>query len=208
MFWWRIASHGDRITRLEHHARKNFRPHARAASNPMNAQEIAERDEEEVYFRCPIPSDQAKAVLLVGRRSIPILVQEASIDAFTVLVAPRYSSKLKVGRPWTLEYDGTRTEIHPQWIFNSPDGQVQLGLRRLRDLTPQPHVSRSFLTKVGGKRYEDPSFSAAAYGGFVLFLFALMALPGLGDRLGTAPRIESAIRWVMQGIDKAISQSL
>jgi hypothetical protein len=172
----------------------------------MSTAEIAEREEQEVYFRCPIPSDQAKAVLIVGRRSIPILVQEASIDAFTVLVAPKYSSKLKVGRPWTLEYDDTRTEIHPQWIFNSPDGQVQLGLRRLRDLTTQAMVRRSFLTKVGGKRYEDPSFSAAAYGGFVLFLFALMSLPGLGDRLGTAPRIERTLRWIVDGIDQAITQ--
>lgn len=173
----------------------------------MSTSEIAEREEEEVYFRCPIPSDQAKAVLVVGRRSIPILVQEASIDAFTVLVAPRYSSKLKVGRPWTLEYDGTRTEIHPQWIFNSPDGQVQLGLRRLRDLTRPPSVRRSFLTRVGGRRYEDPSFSAAAYGGFVLCLFALMSLPGLGDQLGTAPRIENTIRWIIKGIDQAITDN-
>jgi len=171
----------------------------------MSISQIAEREEEEVYFRCPIPSEQAKASLLVGRRHVPIIVQEASIDSFTVLVAPRYSSKLKVGRPWILEYDGTRTEIHPQWIFNSPDGQVQLGLRRLRDLTTQPNVRRSFLTRVGGKRYEDPSMSAAAYGGFVLFLFALMALPGLGDRLGTAERIEDTIRWVVQGIDEAIT---
>lgn len=171
----------------------------------MSTHEIKEREEEEVYFRCPIPTDQARAVLVVGRRSVPILVQEASIDAFTVLVAPRHSSKLKVGRPWTLEYDGTRTEIHPQWIFNSPDGQVQLGLRRLRDLTTQPTVRRSILTRVGGKRYEDPNFSAAAYGGFVLFLFSLMALPGLGDRLGTAPRIEATVKWMLSGIQQAMA---
>jgi hypothetical protein len=107
-----------------------------------------------------------------------------------------------------LEYQGARIEVHPQWFFNAPDGHVQMGLRRLRDLTPPQPIRKSLLARFGGKRYEDPSHAAAAFGGFVLVLFSLMALPGLGDSLGTSSRIQSTVRWLIKGIDQSIAQFL
>lgn len=160
------------------------------------------------FFRCPVQEDQSKAVVRVGRRKAIATVQETSIDGFTVLVPPKYSGALKVGRPWVLEYQGARIEVHPQWFFNSPDGRVQMGLRRLRDLTPPAPIRRSLLLRYAGHRYDDPSYSAAIFGGFVLALFSLMALPGLGDSLGTAHRIQSAVRWLLNGLDQSFNQYL
>ncbi len=140
----------------------------------------------------------------VGRRKARATIQETSIDGFTVLVGPRDASKLKVGRPWVLDFDGTQHEVHPQWFFNSPDGHVQMGLRRLRDLTKPDPIKNSWLARLGGKRYEDPSNAAVVFGGFVLFLFALMATPGLGDRLGTADRIQDTIDVVVDAADDAL----
>jgi len=158
------------------------------------------------FFRCPVQADQSKAVIRVGHRKAMAMVQETSIDGFTVLVPPKYGSVLKVGRPWLLEYQGARIEVHPQWFFNSPDGRVQMGLRRMRDLTPPEPIRRSLLLRYAGRRYEDPSYSAAVFGGFVLALFTLMALPGLGDSLGTANRIQSAVRWLLNGLNHSINQ--
>jgi len=160
------------------------------------------------FFRCPVQTDHSQAIIRVGRRKIRALVQETSIDGFTVLVSPPEATRLKVGRPWVLEHEGTRTEIHPQWFFNIPNGQMQLGLRRLRDLTPPPKIGKSMLARIAGKRYQDPNYSAAAFGGFVLFLFGLMSLPGLGDRLGTSVRIQAALRWVYSEVNLAISSIL
>ena len=160
------------------------------------------------FFRCPVQSEQSQAVIRVGRRKTYAVVQETSIDGFTVLVPPKESSKLKVGRTWVLDYEGARIEVHPQWFFNAPDGHVQMGLRRLRDLTPPPPIRTALLARYGGKRYEDPSYSAAAFGGFVLALFSLMALPGLGDSLGTSERIQDTLRWLVDGIDDSISSFL
>ncbi|MGB7326800.1 MAG: hypothetical protein WBD31_18130 [Rubripirellula sp.] len=157
------------------------------------------------FFRCPISSDRSKATIRVGRRKFAADVHETSIDGFTVLVSPKYSSKLKVGRPWILVYDGTRTEVHPQWMFNAPDGHVQIGLRRLRDLTRPPKVKRSLLSSIGGRKYDDPSYSAVGFGGFVLALFSLMALPGLGDRLGTSDRIQGTVRWIASELSYTIN---
>lgn len=172
----------------------------------MNPAQNSEADAH--FFRCPVQSENSQALIRVGRRKSSAVVQETSIDGFTVLVSPRDASRLSVGRAWVLEYEGTKTEVHPQWFFNAPDGHVQMGLRRLRDLTKPAPIRSSLLTRYGGRRYEDPSYAAAVFGGFVLLLFSLMALPGLGDRLGTSDRIQDAFRWVIKGVDDSVGSYL
>ena len=175
---------------------------------PESAERQTDDQEERSFFRCPVQAEQSQAVIRVGHRKISATVQETSIDGFTVLVPPKNAPKLKVGRPWVLEYEGARIEVHPQWFFNSPDGHVQMGLRRLRDLTPPQPIRKSLLSRYAGKRYDDPSYSAAIFGGFVLLLFSLMAMPGLGDSLGTSDRIQSTVRWLIKGVDQSINQLL
>jgi hypothetical protein len=159
------------------------------------------------FFRCPVSEDRSSATIRIGRRGVTASVQETSIDGFTVLVSPSFASRLKVGRPWVLEHDGTRVEVHPQWMFNGPDGHVQLGLRRLRDLTTPPPLGRS-MAKARTRIHSDSNYSAVAFGGFVLALFALMALPGLGDRLGTSDRIQNAFKWIVSEARITIDQIL
>ena len=142
-------------------------------------------------------------MIRVGGRKVKVTIQETSIDGFTVLVPPKYASRLKVGRKWVLEYDGTRQEVHPQWFFNSPDGHVQMGLRRIADLTKPDPIRSSWLVWLGGARCDNPSSAAVVFGGIVLGLFAVMASPGLGDQLGTADRIENAVNWVAEGVNDA-----
>ncbi len=160
------------------------------------------------FFRCPVASENAKAVIRIGRRQTPAEVQETSIDGFTVLVSPENASKLKVGRPWVMHYDGTCVEVHPQWMFNSPDGHVQLGLRRLRDLTRPVKATVSNPRRHRVLSQHDASNSTVAFGGFVLCLFVAMALPGLGDRLGTSDGIQTTVRWIVGEINATLSQYL
>lgn len=159
------------------------------------------------FFRCPMPKERSDATIRIGRRAIATQVQEASIDGFTVTILPKFSSRLKVGRPWVLEHDGTRIEVHPQWMFNAPDGHVQVGLRRLRDITRQQPIRKKMST-ARTRIHSDSSFSAVAFGGFVLAPFAMMALPGIGDRLGTSDRIEGAVRWIVSEASITIDQIL
>lgn len=174
----------------------------------MNLQTDNADSQDEAFFRCPVQAENSTAIIRVGRRKARATVQETSIDGFTVLVAPRDASKLKVGRPWLLEHGGARFEIHPQWFFNAPDGHVQMGLRRLRDVTPPEPIRNSLLSRIAGRKYDDPSYSAVAFGGFVLFLFSLLALPGLGDSLGTSKRIQETFRWVIHGLDDSVGRYL
>lgn len=167
----------------------------------------SDADDHFTFFRCPVSEDRSKGSIRIGRRSLVVTVQETSIDGFTVLVSPKLTSRLKVGRPWVLEYDGSRTEVHPQWMFHSPDGYVQVGLRRLRDLTKPPSINHS-LAKARTRIHSDSNYAALAFGGFVMALFLLMAMPGLGDRLGTSERIQGALRWVFAEASIAIDQMI
>ena len=162
----------------------------------------------EAFFRCPVPSDCAKAQLRIGRRRIKVTVQDTSIDGFTILVPPRGAHKLKMGSLWILEYDGARLETHAQWFYHAPDGQTQIGLRRLRDLTPQPMMGSLISAVFPSASRNELTYSGLAYAGFVMALFLLLALPGLGDRLGTADRIQGAVRWIYQGVSSEFRQWL
>ena len=147
------------------------------------------------FFRCPVQSDQSEAVIVVGRKRAKASVQETSIDGYTVLIPPKEAGKLNVGKPWILEHDETRIEVMAQWFFNAPDGNVQVGLRRMRDLTPVPTIKQS-LSYLLADKFRPSDTTAAGFGGFVLVLFCAMALPGLGDHLGTADQIQGAVQWV------------
>ncbi|MDC0288051.1 hypothetical protein OAM37_04680 [bacterium] len=156
------------------------------------------------YYRCPVHEDHAEAVLCSRRRRLDVLVQETSIDGFTVLVKPQDADRLAIGRPWVLEYSGARVEVHGQWFFNSPDGHVQMGLRRLRDLTKTGASSQSFLFRLRPPAIHDLGFSGVIYSGLLLAVFLVLAMPGIGDALGTAPKIESAVIWLWSGVGNLV----
>ena len=106
-----------------------------------------------------------------------------------------------------MHYDGSEVEVHPQWFFNSPDGQVQLGLRQVKDVTKLKVKAGSLWSRVlPRKKIENSQASSAALGGFVLVLFCALALPGIGDKLGTASRIQKSLRWFVQGADSQIDE--
>ena len=158
------------------------------------------------FFRCPVPPDQANAQIKVGLRRVMASVQEASIDGFTILVQRRHSRQLKVGKPWLLEYKGARFEVQPQWFFQSPEGHIQMGLRRLEDLTELKPVG-SWRSLLGGRQsFEEHGTSTLAYAGLILVIFLTLALPGVGEELGTSQHISRACESIIQAVDRCVER--
>ncbi|MDA8743493.1 hypothetical protein N9N28_02565 [Rubripirellula amarantea] len=162
----------------------------------MTTQNLTDGMIEHDFFRCALDEAHSRGRITVGRKTATVQVQDTSIDGFTVLISKKEAGKLKVGQSWILEHDGTRFEVNAQWFFNAPDGTVQVGLRRLRDLTPPPKLQCASLWGRLGGGVSQSATSAAGFGGFVMVLFCAMALPGLGEQLGTAARIQGAVRWL------------
>lgn len=152
----------------------------------------ADSSANESFFRCPVVGDCAGASLKIGRRRIRVNVQDMSIDGFTVLIPSVSAKHLRVGVPWILEYDGTLTETLAQWFHHGLQGQTQVGLRRMRDLTPVTYIGSWYTGFLPSRSRSSGGDATVAYAGFTILLFLTMAMPGLGDYLGTAPRIEAA----------------
>ncbi len=162
----------------------------------------------ESFYRCKISADCSAGSLIIGRRKVNVIIQETSIDGFTIVVPARAAKRLKVGTPWILDYDGTKTETHAQWFYHSPDGETQIGLRRLRDVTPEPQIGAWYSPLLPTRSRASMTDSSVAYAGFALVLFIVMAMPGVGDHLGTASHIEDAANWIYHGVSHELGQWL
>ncbi len=145
---------------------------------------------EQRFFRCPVPLERSAATLHFSGTKVPVELHEASIDGFAVLVQPQHIAKLRLGPRWVLQSADERSEVWPQWLYCAPDGHVQVGLRRLQDLTPPPKMSWFPTWRRARCRESDPTLLLVVI--LLLIVFAL-SLPGLGDHLGSAALIEQAL---------------
>lgn len=145
------------------------------------------------FYRFPVTHENNAAVIRIRRRRLSVQLQEASIDGFTVLVQPADARRLQLGAPWLLLHDGSTLEVQAQWFFQAADGQVQIGLRRLRDLTRPPVIGGWIPNLFGGPRTPNYSGGSLVFSGGLLALFVILTLPGLGDALGTSKRIQNAL---------------
>jgi hypothetical protein len=149
-----------------------------------------QHEPERQFFRCAVASENSAATLRFSRTNVPVELHESSIDGFAVLVQQKYIKKIRLGPRWVLQTVHERTEVWPQWVYCAPDGRVQIGLRRLQDLTPAPKPK--WWPRLRSRRGElDHTLFLAT---LILLLVLALSLPGLGDALGTAPLIEQTLR--------------
>ncbi|MBB3208225.1 hypothetical protein FHS27_004052 [Rhodopirellula rubra] len=160
------------------------------------------------FFRCPITAENSSAWLRIRRRRVNVQLQEASIDGFTILVRALDSTQLRIGEPWLLLHDGATLEVQAQWFFQAADGRVQIGLRRLRDLTPPPVIGGWLPNIFARPKMPDYSSSSLVLTCGILLMLLSLALPGVGDKLGTSTRISAAINSVFGGIRSAFGNWL
>jgi hypothetical protein len=161
---------------------------------------VPTQSEEKVYRLKVVENTQA--ALASGTRVWPVHVRETFGRGFTVGLPAKLAKKIKTGQRYELRYDERRIEVRAE-VFAPPEGdESRLILATIREHEPTERWAfRLPFTK--GTRvisYESSGTSAVAYGGFVLVLFCVLSLPGLGDRLGTAPRIEAAVKLISRNV--------
>ena len=152
------------------------------------------------FFRCPIPTERSFAELRLKRTRLMVQLQEASIDGFTVMVDSRDAGKLQMGIPWLILYDESKVEVHAEWFYHAADGHVQIGLRRLRDLTRPPRVHAWCPRFLRGSGDPNQRSGALLMSGILLIILTSLALPGIGDALGTSRPIQSALKAIVKEV--------
>jgi hypothetical protein len=162
----------------------------------------------EPFYRCRVAAELAAGKLRVGWHRLDVLVDEKSIDGYTIRIKPQDLAKIKFQRKaWVLEHFEERSEVHPEWFLNHSGESIQMGLRRLADVTPLPHAELSPLRCIFSVRAllrRVLGTPELLLGGAALILLMLLTLPGFGDQLGTAPRIRNGSILLMKLADGAL----
>lgn len=157
-------------------------------------------EQEQPYFRCPIPAESQAAKLRVSGKKYRVRVEESSIDGFTVSLPESLLRKIKLGTTVVLHYDGMVLEMFVHAYANGEIATQQVVLHRLRDLTPKPRIGTWVPAFLRRRMHSEATHTELMYVGFVMVLFLLVALPGVGDQLGTADRIQNGLQNLVKGI--------
>ncbi len=160
--------------------------------------------DEHTYYRCRISDELAAGHLLVGRRRIAVKVDEKSIGGFTIRIEDRDLARLKLNKSLILEHQGERSAVHAEWFLNHTSGNVQLGLRRLADLTPPPPQPSAIMELITPRHLlrKFADVPELWLGTAAVLLLMGLTMPGLGDHLGTAPRVRQGSAVLIRTCDE------
>ena len=154
------------------------------------------------FFKCHVSEELAGGKLRVGRREYNILVDEKSIDGFTIRINAADLAKVNPDsrKEWVLQHQGEFASVEPESLLKQGADYVQMSLHRLRDLTPPPRGDSSLASLISmrgiGRRIAN--YPELMLGGSSILLLILLTIPGFGDHLGTAPRIRQGAQTLIK----------
>ncbi len=147
-------------------------------------------------YRCQVSRDNSLAVVKVGSSKFDCQIIDLSREDFHVRLPKGKVKLLRSASRIELHYHSERwlVEFDPQ--SRAAGDEIYLG--RVRELTKvrQPSPWNSLFSLQLSKQ-TDPRFVLAM---MVAFIFTCLALPGLGDKIGTAPRVKKSIHYVLDSI--------
>lgn len=147
-------------------------------------------EDRSIAYRCQVSDDQCHAVIRVRGHKLKCRILDVSRDDFHVRIQ---NGRNKVNKAKKIEvfYKGEHWLVAVDHRDTPPD---ELFLRRLDELTPMEKPSAwATLARLNLSSQTDPRFVMTL---LLAFIFACLALPGLGDRLGTAPKVKGGIHTI------------
>jgi hypothetical protein len=147
-------------------------------------------------YRCCITSENSGGKLRVGRQLHKICVVDTSRTGFGIRVPNALSKKIRDKSKLFLIFGGETWEVALKSRYSEDSQYVNLGLTRVRELTKITCPTSwcwSFFRNPAAQT--DPTFLAFLV---LAFLAAVVSLPGIGDSLGTAPKVREVIESVIE----------
>ena len=160
-----------------------------------------EQDRKSAY-KCAIATENSAAELRVGTKSYSISVLDASRDGFTIRVPDTILHRIRSKAFCRLEFASELSEVACESEFADTPGFTNVGLKRVRDLT-RIKMPSGFQFSFGSmfSLQQDPTF---LLGLMIAFLLACFCLPGIGDQIGTAPKVSRAVQGFWSSIEKSV----
>ncbi len=160
---------------------------------------MQETQKRRAAFRCAVAPDHSNAVLILGRRKFAINVLATSRDGYTLRCSEKIASKFAVNSKARLVFRGETWEISRKSLYNESKDVVHLGCKRVRDLTKTKEPKTSIFASLVPRNSlsNDPALLMYL---LVAFMVACVSLPGLGNQLGTAPKIQKGIKAIAKEV--------
>jgi hypothetical protein len=150
-------------------------------------------------YRCLVHNDDRSARLKIGVRNVDCELVDLSREDFHVRLPQHQMKLLRPEKRMELLYGGER------WLVACCGNRHPMAdtvyLNRIEELTPvrMPSAWRG-LASAKLSQQTDPRFILTL---MLAFIFSCIALPGLGDQIGTAPKVKKGIHSVIEAIKGA-----
>jgi hypothetical protein len=143
-------------------------------------------------FRCTVVPENSAACLTIGWRQHKVRVIDTSREAFTLEVNPNTFAKVTEGSRAVLDYNDESWEVQCIALFQMLNGQLNVSMARIRECSKIRGPRATFWSLLPmANATRDPVLPLAL---LLSLLFACVALPGMGDSIGTAPKIRKAVQ--------------
>ena len=146
-------------------------------------------------FRCAVAPENAAAKLKIGFSKYDVAVLDTSRSGFSVKMPTKIAKKIREGDQCVLLYNDEVWEVQKEAQFASGKKSVNVGFSKVSDLTKIETPKGSIVASNKGFSAADPSFLMYL---MLAFIFVCLAMPGLGDNLGTAPKIRFGIQTIWE----------
>ena len=153
-------------------------------------------------YKCVIAVENSAAELRIGSKSYRVVVLDASREGFTIRVPNAILDRIRGKAFCRLEFASELSEVVCESEFVDCSEFTNVGLKRLRDLT-KIKMPSGFQFSFGPmfSLQQDPTF---LLGLMIAFLLACFCLPGIGDQVGSAPKVSRAVQGFWSSLEKSV----
>ena len=160
---------------------------------------MTQEDARTAAFRCAITPDNSSATIKVGRRRISVSLVEVSRVGFTVRMPLKVARRISTSKTYLLTLKSEIWEVQKEADRIQGDAS-DVRFVRVRERTkiklPKNHFG-----------YLIPRFDPRTDPELLLFLMlafitAIVSLPGIGDNLGTAPRVRKGVQTIWHEVGR------
>ncbi len=147
-------------------------------------------------YRCCIAAENSAGQLKIAGKTFPVCVLNTSRTGFRVRVPNAIAKRLRGKKLPVLTFAGETWEVEVKSRYTDDSKFTDLGFARRRDLTKYKEPSSWSLALLPQWSVSnDPAFLGMLV---IALLTAVVCLPGIGDSLGTAPKVRTVIQSVLK----------
>jgi len=152
-------------------------------------------------YKCVVPAENSAAELRVGSKSYAVKVLDVSRTSFTIRVPNSILKRVRGKSTLRLAFASELCEVALDGEFTELNDFTNIVLLRVKDLT-QIKMPGGFQFSFGTmfSLNQDPTFLLCL---MLAFIAACFCLPGVGDQVGTAPKLSRAVNGAWSSFEKS-----